>query len=112
MSRGANYAKIKSVFPDITDPDVVGRDEAEELERSAEKLDKVEAIEKFIKSKDGDAFRDHFVLEISKTLNSLMTSKDNDEIRVYIERLRSLTGFYKMLLSAPKEAETRRNSID
>lgn len=101
--RGVNLAKIRKAIPDIEVTD--------ELEGLAEKLDKHEAVEKFIKSEDGQLFREHFASEISYTIAQILAEKGED-FRPKVERLRSLVGFYKMLSSVEHDADMFRNMVD
>ena len=101
--RGVNLAKIKSAIPDIEITD--------ELESLADKLDKHEAVEKFIKSEDGSLFREHFAEELAEAIVQILAEKE-DNFRPKIERLRALVGFYKMLSEVEHEAELYRRMVD
>lgn len=103
-----NYAKIRKVFPNISD-----YPEADDLERLAGKLDKAEEIEKFYKSEAGQSFRDHFRLEIAECIKDILKdSGDYQKLLPHVERLRVLTAFYKNFVTSSDDAETLRNMID
>jgi hypothetical protein len=105
---GVNFAKIRKVFPDVKDHELSG-----DLERLAEKLDRAEEIEKFVKSDEGKAFRDHFVVEIGRCLQEMFdNTNDYTLLLPKVERLKVLVGFYKMVAGAETNAEALRTMVD
>lgn len=106
--RGITYAQIKRAIPNLEE---TGR--SEEFEALGARVDKKEAVEKFLKSKDGQEFRDHFTHEIAETLDTLFASvEDHKKVMVIVARLQVLINFYKMMSHVEKDAESMRLMVE
>lgn len=103
MSGGNNKAKIRRAMPDLKI--------TPELERMAEKLDAMEALEDFLDSSNGKLLRAYVAEEIGKTIGLLITD-GNDSRDEQIQRLRVQIGLFKSFSNAKKDTEVMRGLVD